>query len=68
MRKYDRMLCSLADAMAVCRGLDETDSRLLYDEADRFMRLFQVLVGRLPDDWIEVADRFPGILQGIRAV
>src|SRR5262249_38249753 len=68
MRKRDRLLCSLADAMAVNRGHDEVDGRLFYDEGDRFLRVFEVQAGYLPDDWIEVADRFPGILQGIRAV
>ncbi len=42
MRKRDRLLCSLADAMAVNRGLDEIDGRLFYDEADRFLRLFEL--------------------------
>jgi len=68
MRKYDRLLCSLAEAMAVNRGYDEPDGRLFYDEAERFLKLFQVRAGHLPDDWIEVEDRFPGLLQGIRAV
>jgi hypothetical protein len=68
MGKRDEMLCSLAEAMAVNRGHNEIDARLFYDEADRFLKLFELRVGHLPDDWIEVADRFPGILEGIRAV
>lgn len=59
MRKYDRLLWSLAEAMAVNRGHDEMDARLVADEAERFLRLFQVHAGHLPDDWIEVSDRFP---------
>jgi hypothetical protein len=68
MRKFDRLLCSLAEAMAVNREHDETDGRLFYDEAERFLKLFQAHTGHLPDDWIEVDDRFPGVLRGIRAV
>jgi hypothetical protein len=68
MRKFDRLLCSLAEAMAVNRGHDETDGRLFYDEAERFLKLYQVRSGHLPDDWIEVVDCFPMLLQGIRAV
>ena len=69
MRKYDRMLCDLAEAMALNRGYDSPlDARLFYDEAERFLRLFQVREGHLPEDWSEVADRFPGVLEGMRAV
>ena len=68
MRKRDRLLCSLAEAMAVNRDHDETDARLFYDEAERYLRLFEVSTGHLPDDWIEVSDRFPGLLKGIHAV
>ena len=68
MNKYDRMLWSLAEAMAANRGYEEWDARLFCDEAERFLRLFQARAGRLPDDWIEVADLFPGLLEGIRAV
>jgi hypothetical protein len=72
LSKYDSMLCSLAEAMAVNRGYDEIDAiraeKLFYDEAERFLKLFQVRFGRLPYDWIEVEDHFPGLLKGVRAV
>jgi hypothetical protein len=68
MHKYGKLLCSLAEAMAVNRGHDETDSRLFYDEAERFLKLFQARTGHLPDDWIEVEDLFPDVLKGIRIV
>jgi len=67
MNKYDRMLCDLAEAMALNRGYDELGARLFYDEAERFLRRFQELEGHLPDEWIEVANRFPGVLKGIRS-
>jgi hypothetical protein len=68
LKYYDRMLCSLAEAMALNRGRQEHEARLFYDEADRFLRLFVEREGRLPEVCIEVEDRFPGLFKGIHAV